>query len=223
MAVYAEACILFALLTKELSQRQLTAHGGGRGTCIFHVVGRSGCRLEGLAARSCSVGVFHQLCSGLDAAVGGRGRRRVGEDPDAKDVFAVHDNIWIRYFHLFIVGELLVEAVQASSVVDDDTVAVGADGRRGQLADEESTLNTELLPLLSLEFVGIQYCIRGDVLNRDEVGVHATEDFEVELLVGPRGWAGHFDSGRRIGLVVRCLGRWWLVCAGFPIRRHVVL
>lgn len=91
VVVDAEAGVLLALLTEEFSQRQLATHGGGgRG---FGGFGRLGSGLKGFATRSCLVGNIHHLCGSLDTAVGGGGRRRVGEDPDAVDLLALDDDI----------------------------------------------------------------------------------------------------------------------------------
>lgn len=227
MVVYAEAGVLLALLAEQLTEGQLPAHRG-RGSSV-DAVGRflravRGLSLLGLAAGSCFVGNFHHLVACFDSAVGRRGGRRVGKDPDAvDDLVALQDDIRVADLHVVAASEVEVEVVEPAAVVYDDAVALDAHGRGGQLADEEGALNADLLPLLRLKVEGVQGSVRRDMLDCTQLWIDAPEHREVELLVGPRGREGHVDGGRcSVRLVVGRQGRRLRVAGaglGF-VRRH---
>jgi hypothetical protein len=211
VAVHAEARVLLALLAKELAERELASHGRRR--CCLDLVAGSlfhaalARLLLGLAARSCPVCNGHHLLGSLRTAVGSRGGRRVGEDPQAVDLVALQDDIGIGDLHVLAAGELEVEVVEAAAVEDDGAVPLGADGRGRQLADEERALDADLLPLLRVEVEGVERGIGRRVLDGEKLGVDAAQDGEVELFVGARRRQRHVERGQgRVRLVV---GRLW--------------
>jgi hypothetical protein len=229
VVVYAKVSVLLARLAEQFAQRELAAHGSGRGClCLLRrlldpVLARL---LLGLTTRSRPFGNRHHLLGRLHTAVRGRGGRRVGEDPEAVDLVALQDDIGVRDLHLFAASELMVEVVEAAAVEDDGAVALGADGRGHELADEQRALDAHLLPLLRVEVEGVERGIGRYMFYGDELRPSALQDGEVELLVGARGRQRHVErGGRSVGLVVgRLRGciRGVLVAArsGF-VRRHV--
>jgi hypothetical protein len=229
VVVHAKASILLALLAEQIAERELAAHRRRRsGLCLFRRLLDSvfACLLLGLTARPRPICNLHHLLSRLDTAVRGRRGRRVREDPDAVDLVALQDDIGIRYLHLFTTSELVVEIVESAAVEDDGAVALGADGRGRELADEQRALDTHLLPLLRIKVEGVERGIGRHMFDGGELRPGASQDGEVELFVGARGRQRHVEcGGRRVSLVVgRLRGRCGGVLVGAPsafVRRHV--
>lgn len=200
MTVHTETSILLALLAEELAERKLATHGDRRGVLYLFCGLVDAILTLSLLCFATRLGPLcnaHHLVGRLDSAVCSRGWRWVGEDPDAVDLIALQNDVWVRDLHDLWAGHVDVEVVESAAVEDDDAEAVGANGRRRQLAYEQRALNADFFPLLCLEVERVQRCVWGHVLDGEEVRILATQDGEVELFVGARGWRGQVDCGRR--------------------------
>ena len=185
VVVDAESGILLSLLTKKLAKGELAPHRDCGCLyllkCLVHAI--PSLVLFCLSAQSCLLCSFHDLVGCFDAAVGSGSGWWVCKYPDTVHLVALKDHIRIREFHVFLARKLQIEVIQSSSIKDSHTVAVGADRRWCELAEEESALNTKLLPLLSFEVECIKSSVRCYMFYGRQLWIFAAEDREIEFFI----------------------------------------